>query len=103
MRLTLECIGHFESLLQVQPGLAHFLDGYKLVMKQGILCLVDGSHAPLAQLSNDVVAFLQQVTWRECPGRDVVLAASVLRPSRAWPQAKQKAACPSLAAPQCVQ
>src|SRR6266705_323186 len=69
MRLTLECIGHFESLLQVQPGLAHFLDGYKLVMKQGILCLVDGS---LAQLSNDVVAFLQQVTWRECPGRDVV-------------------------------
>src|SRR6266566_3390192 len=72
MRLTLECIGHFESLLQVQPGLAHFLDGYKLVMKQGILCLVDGSHAPLAQLSNDVVAFLQQVTWRECPGRDVV-------------------------------
>src|SRR5260370_34537797 len=72
MRLTLECIGQFECLLQVQPGLAHFLDGHKLVMKQGILRLVDGSHAPLAQLANDMVAFLQQVTWRECLGGDVV-------------------------------
>src|SRR5260370_13667589 len=71
MRLTLECIGHFECLLQVQPGLAHFLDGHKLVMKQGILRLVDGSHAPLAQLANDMVAFLQQVTWRECLGGGV--------------------------------
>src|SRR5712692_8632340 len=69
MRLALECIGHFECLLQVQPGLAHFLDGHKLVMKQGILRLVDGSHA---QLANDMVAFLQQVTLKESPGRDVV-------------------------------
>src|SRR5260370_24943930 len=41
-------------------------------MKQGILRLVDGSHAPLAQLANDMVAFLQQVTWRECLGGEVV-------------------------------
>src|SRR5260370_38339891 len=41
-------------------------------MKQGILRLVDGSHSPLAQLANDMVAFLQQVTLKESPGRDVV-------------------------------
>lgn len=38
-------------------------DGHEVVAKQGILCLIDGSHPALAYLSNNPIALLEQVTW----------------------------------------
>jgi len=68
VRLSLKGLSRCYQLLLAQTALAHLLDRHQSIPQLSIFCLLNRSHPPLANLTDDAITLLEQGPGSQQPG-----------------------------------